>query len=688
MEEPDDNKETTVPLQDGCIQEVTKLFPEICLDYLQSIAEPLGFDPERVIDYVLDLEESGQAYTKRSKQTTGKRKREADGQDDEPEDKVLQARRKYINPHRPPVDKNSPQVTVMKEMIAGDFPLVPIKDIRQLLAEHNHHLLPTFTAIDNASSRAQNGPLPWRYKKTPSKQSAKYKADNIDRSIQSSSIDWEKDLMDELQAARLIQSDRTEKERVKALAEDVERRNFEDAEAKGELTECGCCFVDIPQNRLVHCDGDVTHSFCVDCTRRNAETQVGLEKYQMECLSTDGCEAGFSHRERKKFLSGELTLALDRIEQEANIRMAGLSDLAQCPFCPYAEVYPSTDVNREFRCQNPDCGITSCRLCKLETHIPKSCEEASLDRGVDMRREVEEAMSEALIRTCNKCNTPFIKESGCNKMTCTRQGCRNVQCYVCSKSCDYKHFNDVNRGGKEGNCPLFDSVEERHENDIRGAEEAARKKILDANPDLEPDLLMFRLSEEVKKDDNIRKQRAERWNRAHPDHVRLRDFPAADHLEIIHRELQAHQEVRDQQQQQHQLRLQQQQQQQQQAMQQAMQQVMQRQAMQNLRKHHLENEVGQLLENKQKVVLAPNAVPIVPWVPPPHPLPLYQPLQLPQQQQLPLQQQQQQQQLLQQLPQQQQVVPPDPQGQAAFPALFPYQHQPFPDNGGQYNGQF
>ncbi|KAM0220111.1 hypothetical protein ACHAQI_000567 [Fusarium lateritium] len=513
MEEPDDTKETSPPPQDACFEEVTALFPDICLDYLQSIAKELEFIAQDVINHILDLGESGQTYTKRPKQTSKKRKREANDQDDEFKDRVLEVKRRYIDPQRPALHKNSPQVNVMKQMIAGDFPLVPIRAIQQLLAVNNYHLFPTFTAVDNATARTDRASLSWKYKKTPSVQPGKYKIDSIDASIESCSVDWEKELMKELQAARLIQSDAAEKDRVKALAEETERRNFEAAEARGELTECGCCFVDVPANRLVYCNGDVTHSFCFDCCRRNAETQVGLGKYGLECLSTDGCGAGFSRSERKKFLDKNLTSALDHIEQVANVREAKLSNLAHCPFCHYAEEYPPADIDREFRCRNADCMITSCRLCNFETHIPKTCDEATLERGVDVRREVEEAMSGALIRKCNKCKfirhhmsrTPFIKEAGCNKMTCTRQGCRNVQCYVCSKSCDYKHFNDESRGGAKGNCPLFDSVEERHENDIKEAERAARKKVLEENPDLTPDFLDFHISKKVKKDDSRRK---------------------------------------------------------------------------------------------------------------------------------------------------------------------------------------
>lgn len=83
------------------------------------------------------------------------------------------------------------------------------------------------------------------------------------------------------------------------------------------------------------------------------------------------------------------------------------------------------DVDKEFRCQNKKCGKTSCRLCQKETHVPLSCEEAKKDGQVTLRHIVEEAMSAALIRQCNQCKHPFVKEYGCNKMTCSH--CRNVQ---------------------------------------------------------------------------------------------------------------------------------------------------------------------------------------------------------------------------------------------------------------------
>lgn len=250
-------------------------------------------------------------------------------------------------------------------------------------------------------------------------------------------------------------------------------------------------------NRLAECDADMPHWFCFDCCRRQAESLLGQSRYQLKCMSTEDCPEGFCHSERQKFLEPRLSAALDRLEQDEALRMANLDGLVSCPFCPFAAECSPMEVDKEFRCQNPACSIVSCRQCHLKTHVPHSCEEAAKERGLSARRVIEEAMSDAVIRRCNKCDAPFIKEGGCNKMSCTRSGCSNVQCYICSKSCDYTHFNDTRRGGKKGNCPLFDIVDSRHARDAWQAEQKARQQVESENPDMDPGLLDFRMSREV-----------------------------------------------------------------------------------------------------------------------------------------------------------------------------------------------
>ena len=143
--------------------------------------------------------------------------------------------------------------------------------------------------------------------------------------------------------------------------------------------------------------------FCHECIRRQAETLIGLSQYSLNCMSTDGCEAGFGHDSLQAVLSTETLRALDKLETSAVLRMAELPGLEYCPFCDFAAECPPPEVDREFRCLNSDCAIVSCRFCQLEGHAPKTCQENASTKGYLVRKEIEEAMSAAMIRRCNKC---------------------------------------------------------------------------------------------------------------------------------------------------------------------------------------------------------------------------------------------------------------------------------------------
>lgn len=90
-------------------------------------------------------------------------------------------------------------------------------------------------------------------------------------------------------------------------------------------------------------------------------------------------------------------------------------------------------------------------------------------------------------------------------MTCTRNGCYNIQCYVCSKTCSYDHFDDRSRGGRAGNCPLFDNSTERHEQEVKQAEKIALDKVRAEHPEYTEEDLRIKISEKVKQDEERRK---------------------------------------------------------------------------------------------------------------------------------------------------------------------------------------
>lgn len=284
---------------------------------------------------------------------------------------------------------------------------------------------------------------------------------------------------------------RREKER-----EAAEKLNEEECVRLGALVECACCYLDVPSNRAIPCEGDEVHFFCYDCIRRSAETEIGLMKYRLACFDTSGCNAGFSRVHLEQAIGGRILNKLDSLQQQDEIAKADLDGLEECPFCEFKAICPPVEEDREFVCRNLDCEIVSCRLCKLESHIPMTCDESRREKGISDRHLVEEAMSQALIRKCPKCSVNIVKEYGCNKMVCPQ--CRCVMCYVCKKNITGQNYNHFSAGPNR--CPLHDC---RVENEVNKAQDDAIEKIQAEKPDMRREDLI------VEKLDNSKRQRAD-----------------------------------------------------------------------------------------------------------------------------------------------------------------------------------
>lgn len=480
-----------------CVDQVVALFPGICRNHVSNLYCSVSQSSDGLIAHILDKMDKGDAYPTAKRETSLKRKREVD-EDEE-------AARRYGA-----VDRIMPYhlgKSIIRTLLSFEFPETPMVFIDACLAQSGNRLFSAYRVLEEAQRTFDPKQPAYNKVKTARKIQTTYREENLSAllKIYAGKAD-ETEVLEELQAARRIRRKADAKRQAEHQLELDEKENVRRAELEGTMQECGCCFGDYPLNRMIHCNSDqVLHWFCRGCARRSAETEIGNSKYSLRCMSMDGCEAGFSIEQRSIFLDANTIIALERNEQEAVLRMAGIENLASCPFCPYAAEYPPVCVDREFRCQAPECEKISCRLCKLESHIPNSCEEHAKENGLSIRRQIEEAMSAAIIRKCNKCGTPFVKEEGCNKMTCTRNGCNNVQCYVCSKSCGYDHFDDTRRGGKTGNCPLFESVEQRHEDEVRKAEKKALDRVRAEHPEYSEDDLKIKVSEGVLKDEERRK---------------------------------------------------------------------------------------------------------------------------------------------------------------------------------------
>lgn len=474
--------------KDDCLARIYEMFPDVCPEHTLTLYDQLATDTDFELpaairmDRVIEKLITDGPYPKRKKDTQHlKRKRE---------DSVNEEYKRWEVDGREGV----PRLLAgsIRSILKAEFPTFTYPNINEIVAEEKH-LFKAYVRLANLRDTDAN-PRRGRPSVTA----------NADTIVASSG--WPP-LGEELNAARKrAQEDREarEGEKMKKRAEDD---NLRRAIAKGRTAECQACFDDLPMNRQIQCHGDEPHFTCFSCIETYIKTEIGDSRCRVLC--TAGCGAGFEPAQLNLICDKKLLQKLADLQQEKDIRDANLDDLEECPFCDYKAIMPPIEENFEFNCANPDCEKVSCRRCKASSHIPISCEQFAKDKKANSRHTIEEAMTAALIRSCNKCKKQFIKEYGCNKMTCP--SCRNLQCYVCSETLKgYDHFDQTPQGDPRpgGKCPLYDNLEQRHEREVNAAEAAARTQVLAKNPDVVPEDLEIKVSDAVKKSTEQRIRRA------------------------------------------------------------------------------------------------------------------------------------------------------------------------------------
>ena len=475
---------------DTCLRKVLEIFPDINHDHVFKLYNDFdsneGYENlsgEVRFDNIVEGLLSTASYPKQERgRSACKKRKRADSIDED-------ANKKWELNDRDPIPGYL--VGSIRAMLKADFPEVPQQYIQRTLAREMH-LYKAYIALANDRDTFETKKVKPYGKGRPTAGMAP--AETI---AENSGL---LELVEELMASRARVATIRAEHAVALAKKEAEEENIAKAMERGETAECSACFDDLPMNRQVHCDGEVAHFTCFGCIETYIKSEVGEARCRVLCPA--GCGAAFAHSQLDQLEDKELLERLAELEQEKAIRDAGLDNLEECVFCDYKCIMPPIEEDFEFRCANPECEKVSCRRCKAVSHIPISCEQYAKDNKINSRHKIEEAMTAALIRNCNKCKKAFIKEYGCNKMTCP--SCQNLQCYVCSESLkNYDHFDSAPgravNGATAKKCPLYDNVEERHEREVKAAEEAARADVVAENPDVTLDDLEFKLSDAVKK---------------------------------------------------------------------------------------------------------------------------------------------------------------------------------------------
>ncbi|KAL9131545.1 MAG: hypothetical protein Q9217_000559 [Psora testacea] len=142
-----------------------------------------------------------------------------------------------------------------------------------------------------------------------------------------------------------------------------------------------------------------------------------------------------------------------------------------------ARLSRSRHLPMRFQCRMPSCRQPSCLRCFKVWRDPHTCHESAT---LSLRTTIETARTSALKRTCPKCGLAFVKDSGCNKLTCV---CGYTMCYICrlglgkgDGSEGYRHFCQHFRpqGGACRECAKCDLYKDSDDDD-RYIKEAGAK---------------------------------------------------------------------------------------------------------------------------------------------------------------------------------------------------------------------
>lgn len=471
---------------DEILREIECVIPDLDLDYARQTIITMNPIPT-TNDLVTHFLDNG--YTRKAKQSSAntlKRSFSETTIDDIP---------KFLSFYSNPIDyfynnqrkQSDLYMNHSKAFICRAFPMIDKSLLEEFLREENYHFLPTCRKLEARFNLRPNAFL----QRTAIRKSL----DMLDVSMSSSkplSTSWIvknnkfpfaiphtpcEEFYDEL---RFVKNETKIRRHLGKISKEHEKRVKRAKKTHGTL-ECSICYRDdLLIDDMVECTNE--HLCCRSCTRTHIDVCFQEGKCRFACVESS-CSGEYTIQLVNELLSPKDVQRLHKRLQEVNIRQAAIDGLECCPHCPYAVIVENPD-DKVFRCLNPECMKETCRLCKEPNHIPLRCDEVEKGLELEMRKFIEEHVSEAMIRKCPRCTQRFYKVEGCNKMTCS--SCGLFICYVCRETINgYDHFTNNEK------CTLSNQSDKLHYEEMIEAYRNAKNEYVRLHPEAEPMVLRY-----------------------------------------------------------------------------------------------------------------------------------------------------------------------------------------------------
>lgn len=273
-----------------------------------------------------------------------------------------------------------------------------------------------------------------------------------------------------------------ENEAAKIKADELQE--LKEIEEYNNCNTCQICFTDFDKSDdLIVCT-NASHKFkhitCEVCLLNYIKTHLsdGIASYDCMFNSSDKCGGEYNDTDIRYAIShadnpSELynkwseTILLSNILKMANI----CDNYLICPLCCHwgciFDIPPGADKQAFFiKCES--CSKSWCNLCKRIAHLGVSCysiqfkpEENLETRTQFICKMLQDIVSRVLTHSCSTCGSIYIKDEGCNLMTCPK--CGALSCYICNaglyikNNTKYWHFTGHHLADPTARCPLWNN---------------------------------------------------------------------------------------------------------------------------------------------------------------------------------------------------------------------------------------
>jgi hypothetical protein len=230
---------------------------------------------------------------------------------------------------------------------------------------------------------------------------------------------------------------------------------------------------------LISCSNkEHNHQVCNECLKGHIISMLNDGIASLECMfdKADKCGGTYTENNIQNCLQDE---EIFKKWTENSIscyitKLAGICDnYLICPLCcKWGCIFdtPHGLANKQpFYISCEQCNQQWCTLCKRKSHSNRSCYELQFQENENLEKRIsiidkmlQDITTRILTHCCTICGCTYIKEEGCNLMTCPK--CNGMSCYICGmklymkNNTKYWHFTGHDLANRDANCPLWNNI--------------------------------------------------------------------------------------------------------------------------------------------------------------------------------------------------------------------------------------